>query len=165
MTKRTLAVALLLLGALAGAAPTAATATAPCAARNVTVALTHIPGSDGAGNTVYRLTAVSRANAVCTLGRPALQLIGAGGARLQSRGVGVGPKITLARGRTAATSVRFTPDIAAEDEHHTGACEPPAHAVSVTFAGSPGRVTGPVKPPTPVCQHGAMQVRPLHLVS
>ena len=164
MVKQSLAVALLLAGASAVAAP-ASPRPAPCDARQLTVQLTHLPGSEGAGNTVYRLSAGNRSGHACTLGRPTLRLIGAGGARLPSHGVGVGPKITLARGHAAATSVRFTPDIAANDEHHAGDCEPPAHAVSVAFAGSPGRATGPVKPPTPVCQHGAMQLRPLHVVS
>jgi hypothetical protein len=156
----------LLLGIVAAAAAPAATASAPapaapCAATSLRATFTHIAGSEGAGNVAYQLTFVNHGRHTCSLGRPTIVLLGRSGTHLPSHSTSSGGRVNVRPGRKATAPVRFTADIAAPNEHQTFPCEPLAYSVSVTFAGSPGRAVGPVRPPIPVCQHGGMEIRPL----
>ena len=65
--------------------------------------------------------------------------------------------IGLAPARSASATLRFSPDVPGTGEQTTGQCEPTAHRVRITLA-SPGHgtVSGPILPPTPVCEHGGM---------
>ncbi len=156
--------AALLVGAglaAAGAAP--ATAAPPCDAGRLHATFTHIAGSNGAGNVAYELTVVNPTLRSCSLGRPTIRLVGRDGVGLPSRSTASGARIVLTAGRRAGASVRFTPDIPAATDNQRFPCEPLAYSVSVAFAGSPGRALGPVKPPTPVCQRGGMEIRSLRV--
>ena len=65
--------------------------------------------------------------------------------------------VTLAPGRSAAATLRFSPDVPGPGESTSGPCEQTAHTVRVTLA-SPGHgsLSGPISPPTAVCEHGSM---------
>ncbi len=165
MRTRALAAALAgaALAADAGGLAAAAPAAAPCNAARLGATFTHIAGSNGAGNVAYELTVVNHTGHSCSLGRPTIRLVGRHGASLPSHSTATGARIVLAAGRRAGAGVRFTPDIPAATEHQRFPCEPLAYSVSVAFAGSPGRALSPVKPPTPVCQRGGMEIRALRV--
>jgi hypothetical protein len=146
---------------LPASAATASAPAAPCAATSLRATFTHIAGSEGAGNVAYRLTLVNHGRHTCSLGLPTIVLLGRGGTRLPSHSTSSGSRVNVGPGRKATAPVRFTADIAAPNEHQQFPCEPLAYSVSVSFARSPGRAVGPVRPPMPVCQHGGMEIRPL----
>ena len=122
-----------------------------------------VKGSAGAGNIEYRLVLRNRSSYSCTVsGHPGLRLLGAGGAGLPTHVTPIPPGVTaalimLAPGRSAAATLRFSPDVPGKGEQTTGQCEPTAHRVRVTLA-SPGHgsLSGPIAPATPVCEHGGM---------
>jgi len=58
----------------------------------------------------------------------------------------------------AALTARFSPDIPGPGEPQTGrACEPTATKLRVVVSGG-GTLLAPISPPTPVCEHGSLQV-------
>jgi hypothetical protein len=157
-----LAVAVAAVGAVASAGAASGAASA-CAPASLAARMSVIAGSAGAGNIEYRLLLRNTGSAACTVsGHPALRLLGAGGAALPTHVHPIPPGvtaalITLAPGRSASATLRFSPDVPGPGETSTGRCEPTARRVRVTLA-SPGRgaVSGPITPPTPVCEHGGM---------
>ena len=123
-----------------------------------------IPGSAGAGNIVYRLTLRNRSHATCAVsGLPAVRLVAANGDPLPTKPIMVGPKILavlvrLAPGKSATATARFSPDVPGVGEPATkGQCERTAAKLRVTARGG-GTTTVPIVPPTPVCEHGQLQL-------
>jgi Protein of unknown function (DUF4232) len=164
MTARTL-VAVVAAGAMAAIAATGAASAAAgaCAASVLTAKMSVIRGSAGAGNVEYRLLLRNTSGAACSVsGHPALHLLGAHGNALPTHVTPVPPGvtaalITLRPGQSAVATLRFSPDVPGKGEQTVGACERTAHGVRVSLA-SPGHgtLTGPILPPTPVCEHGGM---------
>ena len=132
----------------------------PCQVGVLKLTFKLIPFSQGAGQVFYRLRITNTGSARCSLGLPTIQLLGKSGARLPSHSRPFGGAIALAPGKTVQASVKFSPDVAGSGEPQRGACEPFAYSVKVTFKGSPGSASARVRPPTPVCQHGAMGLGP-----
>ena len=138
-------------------------APAACAPSSLATQMTVIRGSAGAGNIEYRLLLRNTGSAACSVsGHPALRLLGAAGRALPTHVTAIPPGVTaaliaLAPGRSAAATLRFSPDVPGTGEQTTGQCEATAHRVRVTLA-SPGHGTlsGPILPATPVCEHGGM---------
>ncbi len=138
-------------------------ATGACAPSSLATQMKVIKGSAGAGNIEYRLLLRNRGSAACSVsGHPALRLLGAAGTALPTHVTAVPPGVTaaligLAPGRSVAATLRFSPDVPGTGEQMTGQCEATAHRVRVTLA-SPGHgeLSGPILPPTPVCEHGGM---------
>jgi Protein of unknown function (DUF4232) len=122
-----------------------------------------IKGSAGAGNIEYRLLLRNVASVNCTVaGRPRLRLINARGHKLPTHVSAalpgsMGVLVTLAPGKSAATTLRFSPDVPGPGESTSGPCEQTGHSVQITLA-SPGSglLSGPISPPTAVCEHGGM---------
>jgi hypothetical protein len=150
---------------LAGSAP-AAPATPACAPSGLSGSFSVIRGSAGAGNIGYTLRLTNRGHSACVVsGRPGLKLLDKHGHGLPTHVVAVSPgrgtavKVTLKPGKSATARARFSPTVPAPSEKMHGDCEPKAVKVKVTLA-SPGHgtLTAPVKPPTPVCQHGSIQL-------
>jgi len=150
--------------AFAGATTSGVAAVGPCAPSALSARMAVVVGSAGAGNISYRLLLRNVSSAACTVsGHPGLRLRGAGARALPTRVTGIPPGaatavlVTLAPGQSATATLRFSPDVPGPGEQHPGQCEPTAHSVKVTLA-SPGSgsLPGPIKPPTPVCEHGSM---------
>ncbi len=158
-------VAALAAGALVLGAVSVSTASGPsaCSPAKLSARMTVIVGSAGAGNIEYRLLLKNTSGTGCLVsGRPGLRLLGAGGQPLPTHVTPVPPGsigvlVRLAPGASAAATLRFSPDVPGPGEQTTGPCEKTAHRVRVTLA-SPGggTLTGPVSPPTAVCEHGSM---------
>ena len=135
----------------------------PCHVGALRLTFKLIPFSQGAGQVFYRLRVTNAGSARCSLGLATIQLLGKGGARLPSHSRPFGGAIAVAPGKTAQASVKFSPDVAGSGEPQRGPCEPFAYSVRVTFKGSNGSASASVKPPTPVCQHGAMGMGPYRI--
>jgi Protein of unknown function (DUF4232) len=123
------------------------------------------PGSAGAGNVVYRLTMTNRSSHLCAVtGLPAVRLLGRTGNPLPTSVKAVfRPGLTavlvrLAPGGSAKATARFSPDVPGPGEPVSGRqCEPTSYWLRVTARGG-GTTKAPVKPPTPVCEHGTLQM-------
>ena len=154
-------------GALASGPPAASQASGvpACVRQQLRVSMTHIPGSEGAGQTGYQLTISNPSRTTCQIGNhPGLKLLGAHGKRLPTRVSyqGKSAPVTIATGKHKSLHLRFSPDVAGPGEPQTKPCEPTAHSVEVLLtAPAQGSVAGPISPPTPVCEHGSMSATSL----
>lgn len=142
----------------------------PVPACDPSVAMTHIRGSSGAGQTGYRLTVKNLGSASCTFqNEPGLTLLGSHKRKLPTHVHWTGgPKIiTFGPGKTVSARLRFSPDIPGPGEQRRGRCEPQAHSIRVQLVlqlktlGREQLATGPVRPATSVCEHGRMTASPL----
>jgi len=145
-------------------AGSAAAGIAFCKGTQLTGSFTVVPGSAGAGNIVYRLTLRNRSTGSCSLtGLPVVTLLGRTGAALPTHGTASHPGqltailVTLAPGTAAHATARFSPDVPGIGEHTPGRCEPTAYRLRVAARGG-GSATVPIRPPTPVCEHGELQL-------
>jgi hypothetical protein len=138
-------------------------ATAPaCTGGNLKGSFTVVKGSAGAGNIVYKLRLQNKSTATCFVtGIPGLRLLARNGSNLPThampanRGALTAVMVTLQPGKAAATTARFSPDVAGPGEVVMHQCEPTAFLMRVSPVGG-GSLVVPVTPPTPVCSHGAM---------
>ncbi len=142
----------------------------PCWPAALVAAFSEVRGSAGAGSITYRLRLTNGGPVACTVsGRPGLRLLDRRGRALPTRvspdhpGTGTAVLVTLKHLASAIADARFSPDVPGKGEPSNRACEPTATRVRVTLA-SPGsgRVTAPVRPATPVCEHGAIVEGLLH---
>lgn len=171
MRIRQTALALVAVAAAGGMASTGATGSPGgtlrlCTAPSLTASMNHIAGSDGAGQTGYRLTLRNSGSYQCTLGNhPGLRLLRANGHPLPTHVVpsGRSQAVVIAAGKSVSARLRFSPDVPGRGEPGRGPCEPRASKVRVILneTGSVS-VVGAVKPPTSVCEHGAIRESPLH---
>ena len=154
---------LAVLGIAAAIAVPLASAASPkaCSPSRLTVSFRVVKGSAGAGGITYKLKVKSKSSKACTLGRPKITLLDKNKHRLPSHAKGSGKSITLAAHGKASAVTRFSPDVTGKGDMQSGPCEPTAYFVKVRFKGSKGAVTGPIKPPTPVCSRGKMRLKPL----
>ena len=155
-----LALALLATG---GAASATSSAAAACNGSALSGTFTRVPGSEGAGNVVYRLTLLNRSQSTCFVtGIPRLVLLDKNGKALPtavvpaSPGTGTAAKIELAPGSAATADARFSPDVPGPGEQHRGACEKTAYWLTVSPAPGHGSLRASISPPTPVCEKGGM---------
>jgi len=139
------------------AAPPAAPAT--CVANHLSGAFTGVAGSAGAGSISYRLRLQNDGTAACSLnGLPDAQLVDAQGADLptdvqSSHRPPPASTVVLEPGEAAVAEARFSPDVPGPGESGVP-CEPKAEILRVTSGGE--FVEVPVRPPTPVCEHGRL---------
>ncbi len=112
------------------------------------------------------LALVSLKNASTTAcyvsGVPQLSLIGLHGKALPTHVIAVphgatAAKIVLAPGRSAKADARFSPDVPGPGEQVQGQCELKAYRLRLTIGDSSTMV--PVIQPTPVCEHGTLQLK------
>jgi hypothetical protein len=145
-------------------------ATPACRPAQLAGSFVVVPGSQGAGSITYRVRLKNAGTATCNVsGRPGLRLLDRKGHRLPTHvvpdqtGNGTAALIALKPGKAAVATARFSPDIPGPGEPQSKACEPKAYRVRITLA-SPGSgsLTGPVSPPTPVCEHGRIVLGLLH---
>jgi hypothetical protein len=135
----------------------------PCTGARLSGTFDVVPGSPGAGNIVYALRLKNVSHASCTVtGIPGVTLLDRRGRRLPTHPFPAQPGaltavlVTLAPGKAASATARFSPDVPGPGEPVTGRrCEPVAYTLLVRPNGG-GTVRAPLRPPTPVCEHGGM---------
>jgi hypothetical protein len=147
----------------APATTTAEPSPSACAATALGGTFAVVPGSAGAGQITYRLRLTNRAASPCFVsGLPAVRLVDAQGTELPAHvsaaqpGLSTAARVVLDPGELAVADARFSPDVPGEGETQTGACEPTAATLRVVAAGG-GTLDAPIKPPTPVCEHGSLR--------
>lgn len=160
------AAAVIAVAALVGCASGAHSAAGPLACTGGQLAGTFkvVPGSAGAGNIVYKLVVTNTSGASCSLtGTPNVKLYGKTGKRLPTRILPVfRPGLTavlvrLAPGASAHATARFSPDVPGKSEPVAGRqCEPTAYWLHVY--GRTGFAKVRIRPATPVCEHGQLQL-------
>ena len=136
---------------------------APCTAGQLSGTFAAVPGSPGAGNIVYALRLRNTSSSACTVtGIPGVTLLDSRGRRLPTHprpsqpGALTAVLVTLAPGKTARATARFSPDVPGPGEPVTARrCEPVATTLLVRPNGG-GTVRAPIRPPTSVCEHGGM---------
>ena len=142
----------------AAARATGSAAAAGCKASALSATFKFIPNSNGAGNLEYKLT-IKNSGSACTLSNePSLELLNKSG-KSQPTHVGKSKTgtVTVAEGKSVSADLRFSADVPGAGEPMTGPCEPDSYKVKVLLsAPASGSVTGPISPPTPVCEHGSM---------
>jgi hypothetical protein len=138
----------------------------PCTGSMLSGTFAAVPGSAGAGNIVYRLKVKDASTAACFVtGVPSLTLLDKNGGKLPTKGTFAGRPgmltavmIPLTPGTFAALTARFSPDVPGPGEPAAkGQCEKTAYKLRIAPSGG-GTVTVPITPPTPVCEHGSMQL-------
>jgi Domain of unknown function (DUF4232) len=145
------------VGALAAASATGSVGS--CA--HLSAKMTVVGGSAGAGHISYKLTLKNSGPGSCRVDtHPGLKLLKANGAGLPTHVTKVGPSgsVLIKAGKSASAQLRFSPDVPGPGEPSHGPCEPAAHKIKI-IASTP--VVGPISPATPVCEHGAIQQKPL----
>jgi hypothetical protein len=162
-----LATAVTALLAITASASGATHASAPCTGSTLSGTFKVIPGSPGAGNIVYRLKVKDVGTAPCFVtGVPGVTLLDATGHKLPTKATFVGRPgmltavmVPLSPGSGPATlTARFSPDVPGPGEPVTGKqCEPTAYKLRLSPSGG-GSVVVPISPPTPVCEHGGLQL-------
>jgi Protein of unknown function (DUF4232) len=158
-----LTVAAVCAAAAASAAPAQSVASR-CAGAQLRGTFTVVRGSAGAGNIVYRLTLINKSGSACTVtGLPEGTLLGRRHNPLPTHVTAAHPGmltavlVTLAPGKATTARARFSPDVPGKGEPVAGRqCEPTSYWLRVRGQGG-GVTVVPVKPATPVCEHGALQ--------
>jgi hypothetical protein len=122
-----------------------------------------VRGSAGAGQISYTLRVKNGGTTPCVLqGKPALRLLGLRGkplptsvlldSRFHAR------PFVLRPGKTASATARFSPDVPGPGEPVGKTCEPVARTARVSAGGA--TIVVPLRPPTPVCEHGRLVFTP-----
>lgn len=139
-----------------------------CHAKQLGVSMDVIPGSQGAGQTYYKLALKNASTQSCRIsGWPGLRLLGKSGTPLPTHvskadPAGTAVLITLAPGKSASSQLQFSPDVPGTGESQTGPCEKTSYKVKVTLPSpASGTLVGAIKPPTPVCEHGSISEKAL----
>ena len=143
----------------------AGTVMQPCKGSQLTGSFRVIPGSAGAGNIVYRLRVVNATSQNCFVtGIPTLTLLDSAGHKLPTKSTFSGPPgmlsaviVPLGKGQIGSLTARFSPDVPGPSEQTSGPCEKTASKLRVAPSGG-GTVVVAINPPTPVCEHGSLQL-------
>ena len=167
MRPRTIMLASAVVAVLALLAGRAAPAASPaCTGGDLRGVFAVVPGSAGAGNIVYDLRLTNRSTRTCFVtGIPGLRLLGLHGQALPThvvpafRGALTAVLVVLRPGASAVASARFSPDVPGPGEGGRR-CEPVAHTLRVSPRAG-GSLLAAIRPPTPVCEHGQLQLAAL----
>ncbi len=122
---------------------------------------TYVPGSGAAGHLSYALRLRNVTRATCWVsGIPRLRLLDSRHRALPTRVVPARPgvmavRVVLRKSQTAKAEARFSPTVSGPGEPANRQCERTAVVLRVTLAGSRS-VLAPIRPRTPVCEHGRM---------
>jgi len=140
-------------------------AVAPCRGSQLIGNFSLVRDSEGAGNVTYALELINRSRSTCSVtGLPEMQLLAVSGRLLPTHvslariGRLAPLLLVLAHGDVAWASARFSPDVPGVGERTLGPCEATASRVRVSSRSPDSAVVLPVRPPTPVCEHGSMSV-------
>ena len=134
------------------------TSAKPCQGTDLAASFTLVPNSAGAGQIAYTLAVKNTSQSACSVrGIPQGTLLGATGTVLPTTiraSGGLGRRVVLPPGASAAAQARFSPDVAGQGDSQSGSCQPEAHTFQLSTAG--GVTEAPIKPPTSVCQRGTI---------
>jgi Domain of unknown function (DUF4232) len=152
--------------ALALAASGSSETVAKCTGSQLAGTFSVVPGSPGAGSISYVLHVRLVSGRTCFVsGLPGMRLLDRLHRPLPTNVVPAfrpgltAVRIVLSRGRGAKATARFSPDVPGAGEPVSRrACERTASYVRVIPTPGRGTFVAPVKPPTPVCEHGGMSV-------
>jgi Domain of unknown function (DUF4232) len=142
---------------------------APCTGSQLAGNFVVIPGSAGAGSISYRLNVRFVSGRACFVsGLPHIQLLSRLRRPLPTKVVAAfrqglpAPRVVLRPGYEARAQARFSPDVPGVGEPVAGRnCERTAYSMRVTLPPGGATFLAPVRPPTPVCEHGTMTVSAL----
>jgi hypothetical protein len=158
------AAAVVAVAALAAGTAASGAIAPPCAGTQFKATFKVVPGSAGAGNIVYKLDVTNKSLKGCTVtGLPIVKLYGKTGKALPTHIVPIfragltAILVTLAPGQSAHATARFSPDVPGTGEGNRKQCEPTAYSLHVSGR-SGGVAKAPITPPTPVCEHGQLQL-------
>lgn len=134
-----------------------------CTAAQLAGNFSVVRNSAGAGNIVYALNAKNVSKHMCFVtGMPGVTLVDKNGHALPTHAQPSNPgaltavMVTLKPGASAKATARFSPDVPGVGEPVSGRqCEPTAYTLRVRPSGG-GMFKAPIRPPTPVCEHGGM---------
>jgi hypothetical protein len=164
MRTRVVVLALIAAAAVAACGASARTGVTFCRGADLAGRFAVVPNSAGAGNIVYRLRLVNRSSRTCDVtGLPVVRLLDRSGRPLPTHPVPARPGtataalIALAPGAAATADARFSPDVPGVGEGTTGRCERTAYRLRVGARGGGSTVVA-IAPPTPVCEHGQLQL-------
>jgi hypothetical protein len=156
------ALALCLAALACTAAADGRTAAPACTGADLAARFSHVPYSEGAGQTSYALVVRNRSRSACAVwGLPAGRLLGTRHQPLPTRIQAAFPKtltavrVVLAPGQSARATARFSPDVPGVGEQHPGRCEPQARWLRVRARGG-GSSLAKVAPQTSVCERGRL---------
>jgi Domain of unknown function (DUF4232) len=163
--QRLVVLAVALVAVLAGASAGRGAGVPFCTGGQLSGTFRVVPGSAGAGNIVYRLRLTNKSSATCAVsGLPMVHLYGRTGKPLPTHPIPAfraGLTAVLVRispGGSAHATARFSPDVPGTGEPVSGMrCEPVAYSLHVTARGG-GVTKAAIKPATPVCEHGQLQL-------
>lgn len=161
---KALGLAFVAAAALVGTATARGTSATPCSGAQLKGTFAVVPGSAGAGNIVYKLVVTNRSHKTCNVtGLPIVKLYGKTGKALPThvipafRGALTAILVRLAPGASAHATSRFSPDVPGPGEGNRKQCEPTAYWLHVSGQ-SGGIFAVAIRPPTPVCEHGQLQL-------
>lgn len=140
--------------------------TAPmCTGAQLKATFKVVPGSAGAGNIVYRLVVTNKSSAACSVtGLPRVTLLTKTGKANPTHVRAAFPQgltavlVTLAPGKSAQATARFSPDVTGTGDHMGARCQPLSYWLSVTAPGG-GTTKAAITPATSVCERGSLQFR------
>ena len=169
MAPRALLALVAAVAALALAGGGSSAPTPGCTGAQLAGNFTVVPGSAGAGNIVYALHVRFLSGPACFVsGLPQIRLLDRLRRPLPTK---VTPAfrqgltavmVPMSPGHGARATARFSPDIPGQGEPQMkGPCERTSYYVRVTLPPGGATFLGPVKPATPVCEHGGMSVSAL----
>ncbi|MGE5273580.1 MAG: hypothetical protein ACM3QU_07445 [Verrucomicrobiota bacterium] len=152
--------AALVLGAGGSAAPVP-----PCSGPQLAGNFLVVPGSAGAGSISYQLNVRHLSGPTCFVsGLPRIQLLNRLRRPLPTR---VTPafrpgllavRVVMRPGYGARAQARFSPDVPGAGEPVAGRnCERTSYFMRVTLGPGGATFLAPIKPATPVCEHGSMR--------
>jgi uncharacterized protein DUF4232 len=135
----------------------------PCKGAQLAGTFDVIRGSAGAGNISYALVLKNVSKTTCSVtGLPLGHLLGVSGKPVPTRvrpafpGALAAVLVRLAPGGRARATARFSPDVPGVGEGGGPQCEPVARWFRVSALGG-GTTRVPLRPRTPVCEHGLLQ--------
>jgi Domain of unknown function (DUF4232) len=150
--------------ATAAAATAGAATTAPaCKASQLSGTFKAVPGSEGAGNIVYKLVVRNASTTTCSVtGLPRGVLLDKAGKVQPTHILTAMPGAmaifaTLKHGKSASATARFSPDVPGVGESGKK-CEPTSYWFRLSAPGG-GTKKIALSPATPVCEHGQLQFR------
>jgi hypothetical protein len=154
------------LAALVLAGGSSSASAPPCTGSQLSGNFVVIVGSAGAGSISYQLNVRRVSGRTCFVsGLPRIQLLSRLRQPLPTKVVRADRRATpavpvvLGPGHGARAQARFSPDVPGVGEPVAGRnCERPAFSMRVTLLPGSATFLAPVRPPTPVCEHGRMAV-------
>jgi hypothetical protein len=132
----------------------------PCPTVPMHIQFTRWQATDPTGKEIYLLTVRNGYTKSCALGQPTVTLISKFGKYLPSHSIASSTATVVGPYVKEYSKVSFSPTVPGLNDNQKGRCAPKAYRIKIAFAGSAGKVSSPVTPPTQVCEQGTMTLAP-----